>query len=332
MSALLLSADDVQAHLSPDDCLAAVDAAFRASRAGAAHAPAPMHLDGEGGGLHAKGAVMRISEALYAAVKVNANFPGNPERNGLPTVQGVVVLSDARNGALLALIDSGALTALRTAAASALAARHLARRDAGVLAIIGCGAQAAPHVTAIAAVRQISRGFAVDRDAGRARQFAERMTTIYGFDFEPMATAVEAARQSDIIVTSTSATAPILGVGDVSPGAFIAAVGADHPYKNEIEPALMAAARVVADSLPQCLAMGDLHHAIAAGAMAAGDIHGELADVLTGAREGRSRDDEIFVFDSTGSALQDVAAAAVLYERAVARPHAAFDFARQPTV
>ncbi len=332
MSALLLSADDVRTHLSPRDCLRAVEAAFRASLAGAAHAPAPMHLEGEGGGVHAKGAVLRVGEALYAVVKVNANFPGNPERCGLPTVQGVVVLTDARNGALLALIDSGALTALRTAAASALAARHLARKDAGVLAIIGCGAQAAPHVAAIAAVRRISLGFAVDRDAERARRFAARMTTVYGIDFEPLATPAAAARQSDLIVTSTTASAPILDAGDVAPGAFVAAVGADHPYKNEIAPALMAAARVVADSLPQCLAMGDLHHAVAAGAMAAGDVHGELADILTGAREGRSRDDEIFVFDSTGSALQDVAAAAFLYERARARPQTTFDFARSPTV
>ncbi len=327
MSALLLSAADIRALLSPADCAAAVEHAFRESRAGGAFAPAPMHLECDGGGVHAKGATLRKGDALYAAVKVNANFPANPGRNGLPTVQGVLVLIDARNGAVLAVLDSTELTLLRTAAASGIAARYLARKDAGVLAIVGCGAQAAPHVAAVAAALTIRCGFAADLDIARARRFAQHMTALHGIPFEASSSPTEATDRSDIIVTATTATAPILDAADIRPGTFIAAVGADSPHKGEIAPALLARARVVVDSLGQCAIMGDLRHAIAAGAMTAADVHAEIADIVIGAVPGRTREDEIFIFDSTGTALQDVAAASVVYERAAASGGVQFHFA-----
>jgi ornithine cyclodeaminase/alanine dehydrogenase-like protein (mu-crystallin family) len=245
----------------------------------------------------------------------------------MPTVQGVLVLNDARNGAVLAVLDSIELTLLRTAATSALAARHLAREDASVLAIVGCGAQAAAHVAAMVMTRPVLRGFAADIDKDRARQFALDMTAVHGVPFEASASPAEAAHRSDIIVTATTATAPILDANDVRRGTFIAAVGADNPQKCEIAPALMARARVVVDCLSQCTMMGDLHHAIAAGAMIETDIHAEIADIITGAKPGRARDDDVFIFDSTGMALQDVAAACVVYERAIVSGKARFRFA-----
>jgi alanine dehydrogenase len=127
-----------------------------------------------------------------------------------------------------------------------------------------------------------------------------------------------ATRASDVIVTCTTASAPFLTPDHVAPGAFIAAVGADNPEKSEIAPALMARATVVADVLAQGLAMGDLRHAVAAGAMTAGDVHAELAELVSGAKPGRTDPEEITVFDSTGTAFQDVASAAVILERAQA--------------
>jgi len=123
-----------------------------------------------------------------------------------------------------------------------------------------------------------------------------------------------------VIVTCTTAQAPFLGAGMVRPGTFIAAIGADSPDKCEIEPALMAKAMVVADLAGQCAAMGDLRHAIAAGAMAADEVHAELAELVAGRKPGRISDDRVILFDSTGTALQDVAAAALIYERALAAP------------
>lgn len=126
-----------------------------------------------------------------------------------------------------------------------------------------------------------------------------------------------ATLESDVIATSTTARRPFLGLRDVRPGTFIAAVGADHPEKSELEPALMRAASVFVGVREQCRAMGDLRHAVAAGAMAAEDVVAELADLVAGRHPGRTAADEITVFDSTGTAVQDVAAAAAVYERAL---------------
>lgn len=315
MSAILLTRRQITRLLTPTDCLQAVEAGFRATRLGGAHAPPPLHLAARDGGFHAKGAVMERGRRAYAAVKLNANFPGNPAR-GRPTIQGIVLLSDARTGAVLAIMDSIAITRLRTAAASALAARHLARVDASVLCVVGCGAQALAHLAALLEVRPIRTGHCHDIDRAKAARFAAKARRDHGITFEITADVASGAGASDIVVTCTTARSPILGMDDVAPGGFVAAVGADSPDKSEIAPDLMAKARVVVDSLDQCVAMGDLRHAIAAGRMSRADAHAELADVVTGARPGRTDAREIWVYDSTGTAVQDVACAALAFERA----------------
>jgi alanine dehydrogenase len=313
MSTLLLTRAEIAGLMKPSDYLGAVETAFRLSKQGQTEAPLPMAIHGLGGGaFHAKGAAM-FGERKLAALKLNGNFPGNPAR-GLPTIQGVILLCDAETGAVLAIMDSIEITLRRTAAASALAARHLARRSAQTLSIVGCGAQARAQAEALADVMALERGVAFDIDAEKARAFATEMQGVLPFD---AATSLrDATRAADVIVTCTTARTPILDAGDVSPGAFIAAVGADNPEKSEIAPALMARAAVVTDVLAQCLVMGDLRHAVEAGAMTADGVRADLGDLVVGAKSGRLRDDEIVIFDSTGTAIQDVASAAVVYERA----------------
>jgi ornithine cyclodeaminase/alanine dehydrogenase-like protein (mu-crystallin family) len=136
---------------------------------------------------------------------------------------------------------------------------------------------------------------------------------------EPVADLLRATRRSDIVVTCTPSSQPILGPRDVGPGTFIAAVGADSEGKQEIDPHLLASSAVVADVLEQCATFGDLHHALAAGVMRREDVRAELGQVVAGTRAGRRTDEETIIFDSTGTALQDVAAAAVVYERALER-------------
>lgn len=316
MSTLLLTRAEIAGLMKPSDYLGAVEMAFRLSKQGQTDAPLPMAIHGLGGGaFHAKGAAM-LGERKLAALKLNGNFPGNPAR-GLPTIQGVILLCDAETGAVLAIMDSIEITLRRTAAASALAAKHLARRGAETLAIVGCGAQARAQAEALADVMALERGVAFDIDAEKARAFATEMQGVLPFD---AATSLrDATRAADVIVTCTTARTPILDAGDVSPGAFIAAVGADNPEKSEIAPALMARAAVVTDVLAQCLVMGDLRHAVEAGAMTADGVRAELGDLVVGAKRGRLRDDEIVIFDSTGTAIQDVASAAVVYARACER-------------
>jgi alanine dehydrogenase len=316
MSTLLLTRAEIAGLMTPADYLGAVEMAFRLSKEGRTEAPLPMAIHASGGGaFHAKGAAI-LGEKKLAALKLNGNFPNNPAR-GLPTIQGAILLCDAETGAVLAIMDSIEITLRRTAAASALAAKHLARRNAKTLAIVGCGAQARAQVDALIDVLPLERAIAFDADAATAQAFAIGASN--AVPVEVASSLREATLGADVIVTCTTARAPFLGVDDVSPGAFIAAVGADSPAKREIAPALMAKAAVVADVLAQCLVMGDLHHAVKAGAMTADQVRGELDDLVAGAKLGRAHDDEIVIFDSTGTAIQDVASAAVVYERALER-------------
>jgi ornithine cyclodeaminase/alanine dehydrogenase-like protein (mu-crystallin family) len=308
---LILTRGDVAALMAPVDWLEAVETGFRAAAEGKAQAPSPMTLPGWGGAFHAKGACLDDGRR-YVALKLNGNFPANPETRGLPTIQGAILLCDGETGALLAIVDSIEVTLRRTAAASALAARFLARPDATAVLICGCGVQGAAQLEALRAVLPLTHGFAWDRDPALAAAFAAAHGLVAVDD------PSTAARVSEVIVTCTTARTPFLTLPMVAPGTFIAAVGADSPDKSEIAPTLMAKALVVADVLAQCAEMGDLHHAIAAGAMNRGDVHAELGDLIAGARPGRASTEEITLFDSTGTALRDVAAAASIHRRAIA--------------
>src|SRR5688500_6548933 len=208
-------------------------------------------------------------------------------------------------------MDSISITAIRTAAATAVAAKSLAREECEALLVCGCGGQAASQLQALLWVRKPRRIFAYDRDAGRASAFSAR------FGAEVADDLAEAARVSDLIVTCTTATRYFITRAMVRPGAFIAAVGADNENKQEIEPALLAQAKVITDLTEQAARIGDLHHAIEAGVMAAADVHAELGEVIAGRKPARERADEVIVFDSTGTGLQDVAAAIAVYKRAL---------------
>ncbi len=305
---LIITRREIRREMQPADYLEAVEIGFRAGAMGKADAPHPMHIPVARGGFHAKGASISLGRD-YVAVKINGNFPGNPVKHGLPTIQGAIFLADGSNGALLAIIDSIEVTIQRTAAASALAARLLARSDSTTLLICGCGEQGRAHAAALREVMPITRCLFWDLDPAAAHSLAAELDGI------PVQDLNSAAEQADVIACCTTAREPFLRLGMVRPGTFIAAVGADNPDKSEIAPALMAAAKVVTDVTAQCAEMGDLHHAIEARNMAAADVHAELGEILVGEKTGRASPDEIVIFDSTGTGLQDVAVAAAIYER-----------------
>jgi len=312
----LIDREMLERIMGLDDYLVAVESAFRAHAEGRTSQPMPLHIEVDSGGFHAKGAfVMGPGErpAGYVAVKVNSNFPGNPAK-GLPTIQGAVLLYDATDGVLLAILDSMEITSKRTAAASALAAKHLARADARTVAICGCGEQGRAQLAAIARVRRIERAFAWDADVQKARGFASEMGAALGFEVTPVTRLRDATLASDIIVTATTSQAPFLTRDCVRPGTFVAAIGADNPHKSELHPDLFIDTKVVVDSFEQASVMGDLHHAMEAKTMARNPaIYAELTEIVAGRKPGRENDDEITIFDSTGLAIQDVASAAVAY-------------------
>ena len=314
---LVLTRRDVVDLLPLEDCVAAVERAFLLHAEGQSLGPGVLAVRAGSGGFHIKAAGLRLSRPYFAA-KTNANFSDNPARHGLPAIQGVIVLCDAEHGAPLAVMDSIAITALRTAAATAVAARRLARPGASVVTVCGCGTQGELQLRAVAAVCRLERAFTFDAVPARAEAMSARLAGPLGLDIRPVTDLADAARRSDIIVTCTPARAPVLGRGDVAPGTFIAAVGADSHDKQELDAALVASAAVVVDHLEQCATIGELHHALEAGLMSRDDVRAELSDVVAGRRPGRRAETEVVIFDSTGTALQDVAAAAAVYERALA--------------
>ena len=294
---LLLTGRDVADLLTIDDCIAAVENAFLLLGRGEVPRPAIAGVHAQGGGFHIKAA---IAGDRFAA-KINSNF-----FEAKPRIKGVIVLCDSNDGQVLAVMDSIEITILRTGAATAVAAKYLAREKVRTALIIGCGLQGHVQARALRRVRDIEKIFAYDTNPNAASDFAEKIA----------AEAVPAPVWADIVVTCTPSRSPILH--SVQPGAFVAAVGADSENKQELAPSLMASSKVVTDLTEQCRTIGDLHHAIAAGAMRVEDVYAELSEIVAGRKRGRERDDEVIIFDSTGMALQDVAAAAIVYERAVA--------------
>lgn len=312
---LVLTAPEVRSLLTMDDCISAVELAFRFYGEGKAVSPAVLAMHVSEGGFHIKAGLLDLDKQYFGA-KVNGNFPKNAPRFGLPTVQGLVILCDAEKGAPLAVMDSGEITSLRTGAATAVAARFLARQKSATLTVCGCGVQGRVQVKALSRVRNLRTVFTYDSNEEQSLRLAKAITAELAIPAQPVTDLRSAARQSDICVTCTPSRKPFLDVEDVSPGTFIAAVGADNPEKQEIHPTLLAKSKIIADILQQCAVMGDLHHGLAAGVVTERDVHAELGDVVAGKKAGRQSDREIIIFDSTGMALQDVAAAAWVYQKA----------------
>jgi len=225
---------------------------------------------------------------------------------------------DAERGCVLALMDSAEITARRTAATSALAARYLARNGSRSIAMIGCGLQALYHLDALLDVARIASVRYCDPRDAAAEAFGRRVAAL-GLEGERAASTGAAARGADIVVTVTTSTHPVLALADVDPGTFVAGVGADSPTKHELAPDLLRKSRVVVDARAQSAAGGDLGQAIRLGVMTKADVYAELADIVTGRVAARSRDDELWVFDSVGLAVQDHAAARMILARAHAR-------------
>ena len=315
---LLLTRRDVAALLELDDCIASVEEALRLHAEGRTLPPGVLGVPATDGGFHIKAAGLKLARTWFA-VKCNGNFFHNASRFRMPNIQGLIVLCDGDNGYPVAVLDSIEITILRTGAATAVAAAHLARDDARVATICGCGNQGRVQLRALSRVRRLERVFAFDSDPALAGRFADEMGRECGIRVEGVRDLPAAVRASDICITCTPAKSYFLRREDVRPGTFVAGVGADSEDKQELDPRLFAGAKVVVDSLEQCAAFGDLHHALECGTVTRADVHAELADLVAGRKPGRATSDEITLFDSTGIALEDVGAAVMVYQRALER-------------
>lgn len=251
------------------------------------------------------------------AIKISPGFFDNPKL-GLPSVNGMMVLLSSKTGLVEALLlDNGYLTDIRTAAAGAVAAKHLSRADSSVAAIFGAGVQAGLQLEALMLVRPITEARIWARDAAKAEAAADALSERLGIAVHAEPDAAEAAADADIIVTTTPSTEPLIKPGFVSAGQHITAMGSDAEHKNEIAPAILRMADLyVADSAKQTRRLGELHHAIAAGVMAADAEITELGHIIAGERHGRRSDSDITIADLTGTGVQDTAIATLARDRA----------------
>lgn len=310
----ILGATQLRALVPLD--LAAIDqveAAFRSLATEAVAMPPILRLDipEHAGEVDVKTACLPRFESF--AIKVSSGFFNNPAL-GLASLNGLMLVLSARTGLIEAvLLDNGYLTAVRTAAAGAVAARWLSRRNAKRVAVIGAGEQARLQLQALMLVRDIEHATVWARNPYRAARFAEE---VQGVPCALADSVHQALRHADIVITSTPSSIPLVGADDLHPGLHITAMGSDAQHKNELAPAVFKAASYVCDSLSQTRVLGELHHAIHAGVVAADARFAELGQVIAGQAGGRRSDDEVTICDLTGTGAQDTAIAVLALARA----------------
>jgi ornithine cyclodeaminase len=318
---LILREAEIRALLDPGECIAAMERAFSAYSRGEAELPSVIHLDvpEHKGEIHIKAGY--VHGASYYAVKMVSGFPSNPQL-GLAANDGMVVVFDATTGAPAAfLLDNGFITDLRTGAAGAVAAKYLAREKVSSLAVIGTGGQARYQVEMLARVRNFGEVRLWGRDHAKAWACADdlgKRRAIGACNFAVVDSVEEAVRQADVVITVTASREPLLQAEWLKPGVTVIAVGSDAPDKQELAVGVLARAdKVVADSVAQCVRLGEIHHAVERGAISKDKIT-ELGEITAGRKPARTSDNEIIVCDLTGVGVQDVAAASLVMERAKA--------------
>jgi ornithine cyclodeaminase/alanine dehydrogenase len=312
---LVLNRGQIATLLSFDDYLEAVEGAFRAHGEKKTLAQGLLHLDAKGGEFHIKSGGLELDHT-YFGLKCNGAF-GDNRRNGLPSILGTITLFDGSTGYPLAILDSVEITRQRTAAAAAVAAKYLARANSRIATICGCGSQGYVQLQSITHVLPITKAFAFDVDAIQRERFADHTSQTLNIEVVPVTEPGPAVRQSDVCVTCTPSHQPYLRKTDVPAGMFIAAMGADSPDKQELESSLLVGNKVIVDILEQCARVGELHHALDQHLLTEKDVYGELGEIVAGLKPGRVSPAEITIFDSTGTAMQDVASAVALYRRAL---------------
>jgi ornithine cyclodeaminase/alanine dehydrogenase-like protein (mu-crystallin family) len=310
---LVISGADVNALLSMSQCIELVDRAMRTVSRGGAQLPLRIGAPIPGGSLIAT-MPGYLAEPASAGAKVIDVCPANAAR-GLSSHTGVVVLFDPVRNVPIAIVDAASITAFRTAAASAVATRALARSDASVLAIIGTGEQAATHVRAVAQIRKLREVRVWGRTPARAAAFADSARADLAIPVS-IATTIEAAvRGADIVCTTTSAREPILEGAWIGPGTHVNLVGASSAQAREADAALVLKSRFFVDFRGSALAQaGELLNAL--GTKAAEHIRAEIGEVLNGTAPGRRDDQEVTVYKSLGIAAQDLATAHFVYGEA----------------
>jgi len=309
----LLTRADVEQALGMPEAIDAVEAAFRAYAQGKAQMPPKAYLTFERGDLRIMPAY--LPELGLAGVKLVNVHPDNAD---LPTVMATLAVFDPGTGFPLAIMDGTYLTAVRTGAAGAVAAKYLARTDSAVASFVGAGTQAYTQLQGLlVTVPSIKELLACDVDADAAQALAHQAQEEHGLTAQACSLE-DAVRNADILTTTTPVRKPIVKGDLLRPGTHVNAIGADAPGKQELERLILESAKIVVDNWEQASHGGEINVAVTEGWICREDVHAELGEVAAGLKPGRERPDEITVFDSTGLAIQDLACAAHVYRRVMA--------------
>jgi alanine dehydrogenase len=314
MDTLLLNQDAVDENTQMPDVIRAVEDAFAAYARGDAQMPAKSYIDlpQYNGDFRSMPAYLEADDWDAAGIKWVNVHPNNPEEFDLPTVMGTMVYSNPENAFPLAIMDGTELTMKRTGAAAAVATDHLAVEDATSMGIVGAGVQSYTQLEAISEIRPIEEVVVSDLDEERVADFIE----YFEDDFDVRAGSIKEAAQCDVLSTVTPVEDPVVSREDIGEHTHVNAMGADAEGKHELADEILLDSKLVIDDHAQTTHSGEINVPYHEGILTDDDIYGEVGDIVVGDIEGRTDDDGITVFDSTGLAIQDVAAAHVVYEHA----------------
>jgi alanine dehydrogenase len=316
---LLLSKSEVHECLSMKDAISAVRLAYSAYAKGRVQMPAVQHLDVHkyNGEIDIKSGF--IEDFRLIGTKIASGFYDNVKK-GLPPGIAVIVLLDLETSMPLAIMDGSHITAFRTGAAGAVAASVLAKKNSSRVGILGAGTQGRMQLIALKELFDIQHTKVWDIEPNMARRYVDEMSTALSIDIQAVDRPEKLVPDADILVTATPSRKALIPESAVHDGLHINAIGADGPGKQELDPLIMTrASKVVVDSLSQCVRIGEIQHAISQGLMRKEDVHAEIGEILNGDKVGRENDNELTVFDATGISAQDIAAAKMVLDEAIAR-------------
>ncbi len=311
----IITQKEVERVLDMKDVVKVVEKAFRFHGLGKVQMPPKLYLDFGIGDLRCMPAFIEDKSMYMAGIKSVNVHPQNPKRYGLPTVMATILLTDPKTGYNIAILDGTLITNLRTGASGAVAARYLSRKNSHIAGFVGTGAQARTQLDALMEVRRITHVKAWSPSMQGTADFCAWAQRKYHVGVIRAESICEAVKDCDIVTTATPSRKPLVRKEWIASGTHINAIGADAPGKEELDPALLKAAKVVVDDWPQASHSGEINVPISKGLFSKKDVYTELGEIVARKKKGRTSGSEITIFDSTGLAIQDVSTALLAYKK-----------------
>ncbi|HSV81322.1 MAG TPA: ornithine cyclodeaminase family protein [Ramlibacter sp.] len=318
MKTLLLKKEEVSRLICMKEVIGTVEEAYKAFNSDLVDQPGyiGIHLPPPRGEIDFKLGYYKGNEVISMKAS-SGGFINNPTEHGVPNGMGTILLFDARSCALICVMDGSLITGLRTGACGAVSVKALARKNAKKITSIGTGNQARMQIRAIKEVMKIEEIHAWDNNPETLAKYKTDIESEFGIPVVMANSKKEAVEQADILITTTRGKGALVDAGWVKPGTHIVAIGTDQQGKQELDPEIFRNAKVVVDSMDQCIEKGETWHPLNKKIIAKDDIHGEIGEILLGKKPGRENDKEVTIFDSTGMAIQDNTTSTKIYRNAI---------------